>query len=68
MEDLTLQYVNDAENGQTLLYGIGDQHLEIVASTLLEKYKVDIELSRPKVAFKETLRKKADVEYKYKKQ
>jgi elongation factor G len=68
LEDLTLRHVNDSENGQTLLYGIGDQHLEVVASTLLEKYKVDIELMRPKVAFKETIRKKADVEYKYKKQ
>ena len=68
MEDLTLYSVNDAENGQTLLYGMGDQHLELVASTLLDKYKVEIELSRPKVAFRETIRKKADVEYKYKKQ
>jgi elongation factor G len=68
LEDLTLRNVNDSENGQTLLFGIGDQQLEVVASTLLEKYKVDIELMRPKVAFKETIRKKADVEYKYKKQ
>lgn len=68
MEDLTLRHVNDAENGQTLLYGMGDQHLEVVASVLLEKYKVEIELMRPKVAFRETIRKKADVEYKYKKQ
>ena len=68
MEDPTLLHVNDSENGQTLLYGMGDQHLEVVASVLLEKYKVEIELKRPKVAFKETLRKKADVEYKYKKQ
>ncbi len=67
-EDLTLQHVNDAENHQTLLYGMGDQHLEIVASMLLEKYKVAIELMRPKVAFRETIRKKSDVEYKYKKQ
>lgn len=67
-EDLTLRNVNDAENRQTLLYGMGDQHLEIVASMLLEKYKVAIELTRPKVAFRETLRKKSDVEYKYKKQ
>ena len=67
-EDLTLKHVNDSENGQTLLYGMGDQHLEIVASILLDKYKVDIELMRPKVAFRETIRKKADVEYKYKKQ
>ena len=68
MEDLTLMNVNDAENGQTLLYGMGDQHLEVVVNTLAEKYKVEIELSRPKVAFRETLRKKSDVEYKYKKQ
>ena len=47
---------------------MGDQHLDVVVSTLLEKYKVEIELKRPRVAFKETLRKKADVEYKYKKQ
>ena len=68
MEDLTLMNVNDAENGQTLLYGMGDQHLEVVVNTLADKYKVEIELSRPKVAFRETLRKKSDVEYKYKKQ
>jgi len=68
MEDLTLMNINDAENGQTLLYGMGDQHLEVVVNTLAEKYKVEIELSRPKVAFRETLRKKSDVEYKYKKQ
>ena len=68
LEDLTLRVENDSENGQTLLYGIGDQHLEVVASTLREKYKVDIELMHPKIAFKETIRKKADVEYKYKKQ
>ena len=67
-EDLTLRNINDAENHQTLLYGMGDQHLEIVASMLLEKYKVAIELMRPKVAFRETIRKKSDVEYKYKKQ
>ena len=67
-EDLTLKAVNDSENGQTLLYGMGDQHLEVVASKLLERYKVEIELKKPKVAFRETIRKKADVEYKYKKQ
>lgn len=67
-EDLTLKTVNDSENGQTLVYGIGDQHLDVVVSKLLERYKVDVELSRPKVAFRETIRKKSDVEYKYKKQ
>ena len=68
MEDLTVAHVNDSENRQTLLYGMGDLHLEIIQSMLLEKYKVDIELKRPKVAFRETIRKKSDVEYKYKKQ
>ena len=68
MEDLTLKQVNDSENGQTLIYGITGQHLEVVQSVLLEKYKVEIELMRPRIAFKETIRKKVDTEYKYKKQ
>ena len=67
-EDLTMKYVNDAENRQMLLYGMGDLHLEVIASRLLNEYKVEIELSKPKVAFRETIRKKSDVEYKYKKQ
>ena len=67
-EDLTLKVVNDSLNRQTLLYGIGEQHLDIVVSKLKERYKVDIVLSEPKVPFKETIRKKADVEAKYKKQ
>ena len=67
-EDLTLKNVNDSENRQTLLYGMGDQHLDVVVSKLEEKFKVAVELSRPKVAFRETIRKKADVDSKYKKQ
>ena len=67
-EDLTLRNVNDAENRQILLYGMGDQHLEIVVSRLFNEYKVEIELTQPKVAYRETIKKKADVEYKYKKQ
>ncbi len=67
-EDQTLKIVNDAENHQTLLYGMGDMHLEIVASRLLDEYKVEIQLSQPKVAYRETIRKNSDVEYKYKKQ
>ena len=67
-EDLTMQYVNDSENRQMLLYGMGDLHLEVIASKLLNEYKVEIELSKPKVAFRETIKKKSDVEYKYKKQ
>ena len=68
MEDLTLKQENDSENAQTLLYGISGQHLEVVQSILQEKYKVEIELMRPRIAFKETIRKKSDTEYKYKKQ
>lgn len=68
MEDLTLKLVNDSENAQTLIYGISEQHLDAVQSMLKEKYKVDIELSRPRIAFKETILKKVDTEYKYKKQ
>ncbi len=68
MEDLTLKSINDSENGQTLIYGISQQHLEVVQSVLAEKYKVDIELMRPRIAFKETVTRKADTEYKYKKQ
>ena len=67
-EDLTIKVVNDAENRQTLLYGMGDQHLDIVVSRLLNEYKVEIELSKPKIAYKETIKKQSDVEYKYKKQ
>ena len=53
-EDLTLKAVNDVENRQSLLYGIGEQQLEVVVSKLFSRYKVEIELSRPKVAFRET--------------
>ncbi len=67
-EDLTLKAVNDTENRQTLLYGIGDQQLEVAVSMLLNHYKVEIELSKPKVAFRETIRKKVKVQGKHKKQ
>ena len=67
-EDQTLKVVSDTENGQTLLYGIGEQQLEIIQSRLLNEYKCEIVLSKPKIAFRETIKKTADVEYKYKKQ
>lgn len=67
-EDQTLKVVNDAENRQTLIYGMGDLHLEVIVSRLQNEYKVEIELSQPKVAFRETIKKNSDVEYKYKKQ
>ncbi len=67
-EDVTLKAVNDSENRQSLLYGMGDQHLEIIASKLEARYKVEIDLETPKVAFRETIRKNSDVDTKYKKQ
>ena len=67
-EDLTIRNVNDSENRQTLLYGMGDQHLDIIAAKLANVYKVEIELSEPKVAYRETIRKNSDVQGRYKKQ
>ena len=67
-EDLTMKVVNDSANRQTLLYGMGDQHLDVIVSKLKEEYKVEVELSKPKVAFKETIRKTSDIDKKYKKQ
>ena len=67
-EDMTMKAVNDSENRQMLLYGMGDLHLDVIASKLLNEYKVEIELTQPKVAFRETIRKNSDVDSKYKKQ
>ncbi len=67
-EDRTMRYVNDAENRQLLLYGMGDLHIEVLASRLFQEYKVEITLEKPKVAYKETIIGKSDVEAKYKKQ
>ena len=67
-EDLTLKEVNDKANRQLLLYGLGDQHIEIVRSKLQDRYKVGIDLVKPKVAFKETIRGNVEVQGKYKKQ
>lgn len=67
-EDWTLKAMNDTENRQSLLYGIGEQQLEIAASKLSGRYKVEIELSKPKFAFRETIRKKTEVQGRYKKQ
>ena len=67
-EDVTLKAVNDSENHQSLLYGMGEQHLEIAASKIAARYKVEIKLETPKVAFRETIKKNSDVDSKYKKQ
>ncbi|MBE5931549.1 MAG: elongation factor G [Lachnospiraceae bacterium] len=67
-EDLTIKAVNDPENRQTLLYGLGEQHLEVTASKIAARYKVEMELVKPRVAYRETIRKKVTAEHKYKKQ
>ncbi len=67
-EDLTISVENDTMNRQTLIFGIGEQQLEIVVSKLLSRYKVEIELSKPKISYQETIRKPAKVQGKYKKQ
>ena len=67
-EDQTLKVVMDDENRQSLLYGIGDQQLDVVVSKLKEKYNVQIVLDKPKFAFRETIRKKVTVQGKHKKQ
>ena len=67
-EDLTLKEVNDKANRQMLLYGLGEQHLDVVKSKLADRYKVEIDLIKPKVAYKETIRGTVEVQGKHKKQ
>lgn len=67
-EDLTFRSVNDSANSQSLMYGMGDLHLQVIQDELESEYNVKIEVEKPKVAFRETIRKNSDVEYKYKKQ
>ncbi len=67
-EDKTLRLVNDTENRQSLIYGIGDQQLDVVKSKLADRYKVNIELSKPKFAYRETILKRVEVRGKHKKQ
>ncbi|MBQ6660542.1 MAG: elongation factor G [Lachnospiraceae bacterium] len=67
-EDKTLKTVNDKENRQSLLYGIGEQQLEVTVSKLLSRYKVEVIISKPKVAYRETIRKKVQVQGRHKKQ
>lgn len=67
-EDKTLKTVADPENRQSLLYAIGEQQLEVTASMLKERYNVSIVLSKPKFAYRETLKKTVKVQGRYKKQ
>lgn len=67
-EDKTLAIVNDKENRQTLLYGIGDQQLEVTVSKILGRYKAEIVTFKPKIAYRETIRKQVQVQGRHKKQ
>ena len=67
-EDPTLRSVNDKENRQLLIYGIGEQQIDIALSRMLNRYKVAVELSKPRVAFRETIRGSVKVQGKHKKQ
>ncbi len=67
-EDLTIKSVNDPANRQTLLYGVSEQQLDIVVARIANRYKVAIELDKPRIAYKETIRKKSTVTGTHKKQ
>ena len=67
-EDKTLAVVNDKENRQTLLYGIGDQHIEVTVSKILNRYKAEMVISKPKIAYRETIKKQVQVQGRHKKQ
>ena len=67
-EDPTFRTYTDEETGQTIIAGMGELHLEIIVDRLLREFKVEANIGRPQVAYKETIRKKVDYECKYKKQ
>lgn len=67
-EDPTLTYIQDENTKEQILSGLGEQHLEVAAAKLSGKFGVNVNLSVPKIAYKETIRKKVKVEGKHKKQ
>lgn len=67
-EDPTLKYEQDPSTTEQILSGLGDQHIEVAAAKLKGKFGADVILSVPKIAYKETIRKKVKVEGKHKKQ
>lgn len=67
-EDPTLRVEKNVETRQTLISGIGEQHLEIVTKKLANKFGVDVVLKDPKVPYRETIKKSAKAEGKHKKQ
>ena len=67
-EDPTFRSNFDAETGQTIIHGMGELHLEIIANKLRRDMKVDVVVGKPKVAYKETITKKAEAQGKHVKQ
>ena len=67
-EDPTIKYVNNAETKQLTVSGLGDIHLDIVVNKLKTRFGASVELSKPKLAYRETIKKSVEVEGKHKKQ
>ena len=67
-EDPTFRTYTDEETGQTIIAGMGELHLEIIVDRLLREFKVEANVGKPQVAYKETIRRKVNHETKYKRQ
>jgi elongation factor G len=67
-EDPTIRFHTNQETHQMILSGLGEQHLDVVAAKLKKKFGVEIVLEKPRVAYRETIRKKVQVQGRYKKQ
>ena len=67
-EDPTIKYISDPETKELVVSGMGEQHLDVIVSKLKAKFNVDVELRQPKVAYRETIRGKSDVQGRHKKQ
>ncbi len=67
-EDLTTRYENDSETKQLLISGIGDIHLDVIVAKLKSRFGTSVVLEKPKIAYRETIKKKVDAEGKHKKQ
>jgi len=67
-EDPSFRVSTDEESGQTIISGMGELHLEIIVDRMLREFKVDAEVGQPQVAYRETIRKAVEQEYKYAKQ